>query len=122
MPYANERKKRTLHNWLTLHSPYFLLFGRKARMPVGYLFPTLRDSSHQTKLEVSVMAMQKRLKEAFAVTRHLTSKEAAKQWCYYDHRAGAVAFQPGDVVMVGTEGFVGKRKVKDQWEDGGFIV
>ena len=24
--------------------------------------------------------------------------------------------------MVRTDGFVGKRKVKDRWEDGGFIV
>ena len=67
------------------------------------------------------MAMQKRLKEAFAVARHLTSQEAAKQWCYYDCKARAVALQPGDVVMVRTDGFVG-QKVKDQWEDGGFIV
>ena len=37
-------------------------------------------------------------------------------------KAGAVALQPGDVVMVRTDGFVGKRKVKDRWEDGGFIV
>ena len=66
--------------------------------------------------------MQKRLKEAFAVARHLTSEEAAKQHCYYDHKAGAVALQPGDVVMVCTDGFVGKQKVKDQWEDGGFII
>ena len=73
-------------------------------------------------MEVSVAAMQKRLKEAFAVAKHLTSQEAAKQWCYYDRKAGAVALQPGDVVMVCTDGFVGKRKVKDQWEDGGFIV
>ena len=107
---------------VTGYSPYFLLFGRKARMPVDYLFPTLRDSPHQTKMEVSVAAMQKRLKEAFAVTRHLTSQEAAKQWRYYDCKAGAVALQPGDVVMVRTDGFVGKQKVKDQWEDGGFIV
>ena len=107
---------------VTGYSPYFLLFGRKARMPVDYLFPTLHDSPHQTKMEVSVVAMQKRLKEAFAVARHLTSQEAAKQWCYYDCKAGAVALQPGDVVMVCTDGFVGKQKVKDQWEDGGFIV
>ena len=73
-------------------------------------------------MKVSVVAMQKRLKEAFAVARHLTSQEAAKQWCYYDRKAGAVALQPGDVVMVCTNGFVGKRKVKDRWEDGGFIV
>ena len=106
---------------VTGYSPYFLLFGRKARMPVDYLFPTLCDSPHQTKMEVSVAAMQKRLKEAFAVARHLISQEAAKQWCYYDCKAGAVALQPGNV-MVCTDGFVGKQKVKDRWEDGGFIV
>ena len=64
-------------------------------------------------MEVSVVAMQKRLKEAFAVARRLTSEEAAKQRRYYDRKAGAVALQPGDVVMVHTNGFVGKRKVKD---------
>ena len=89
---------------------------------MDYLFPTLRDSPHQTKMGVSVVALQKMLKEAFAVARHLTSEEAAKQHCYYDFKAGAVALQPGDIVMVHTNGFVGKRKVKDQWEDGGFIV
>ena len=107
---------------VTGYSPYFLLFGRKSRMPVDCLFPTLHDSPHQAKMEVSVVAMQKRLKEAFTVARHLTSQEAARQRCYYDCKAGAVALQPGDVVMVRTNGFVGKRKVKDRWEDGGFIV
>ena len=107
---------------VTGHSPYFLLFGRKARMPVDCLFLTLRDSPHQARMEVSVAAMQKRLKKAFAVARHLTSQEAARQRCYYDRRVGAVALQPGDVVMVHANGFVGKRKVKDRWEDGGFIV
>ena len=110
------------HSAVTGYSPYFLLFCRKARMPVDYLFPTLHDLPHQTKMEVSVAAMQKRLKEAFAVARHLTSQEVAKQQRYYDRKAGAVALQPGDVVMVCTDGFMGKRKVKDQWEDGGFIV
>ena len=98
---------------VTGYSPYYLLFGRRPRIPVDYLFPTLRDSPHQTKMEVSVAAMQKRLKEAFTVARHLTSEEVARQCRYYDHKAGAVALQPGDVVMVRTDGFVGKRKVKD---------
>ena len=98
---------------VTGYSPYYLLFGRRPRIPVDYLFPTLRDSPHQTKMEVSVAAMQKRLKEAFAVARHLTSEEAAKQCRYYDCKAGAVALQPGDIVMVCTDGFVGKWKVKD---------
>ena len=62
------------------------------------------------------------MKEAFAVVRCLTSEDVARQCRYYDRKAGAVALQPGDVVMVRTNGFLGKRKVKDQWEDGGFIV
>ena len=110
------------HSAVTGYSPYFLLFGRKPRMPVDCLFSTLHDSPHQAKMEVSVVAMQKRLKEAFAVARYLTSQEAARQRRYYDCKAGAVALEPGDIVMVRANGFVGKRKVKDQWEDGGFIV
>ena len=85
---------------VTGYSPYYLLFGRRPRIPVDYLFPTLHDSPHQTKMEVSVAAMQKRLKEAFTVVRHLTSEEVARQCRYYDRKAGAVALQPGDIVMV----------------------
>ena len=110
------------HSTVTGYSPYYLLFDRRPRIPVNYLFPTLRDSPHQTKMEVSVAAMQKRLKEAFTVARRLTSEEVARQCRYYDCKARAVALQPGDVVMVCTDGFVGKQKVKDQWEDRGFIV
>ena len=107
---------------VTRYSPYYLLLGRRPRIPVDYPFPTLRDSPHQTKMEVSVAAMQKRLKEAFTVARRLTSEEVARQCCYYDRKAGAVALQPGDIVMVHADGFVGKWKVKDRWEDRGFIV
>ena len=110
------------HSAVTGYSPYFLLFGRKSRMPVDYLFPTVHDPPHQTKMEVSMAAMQKGLKEAFSVARHFTSQEVAKQRHYYDRKAGAVALQPGDVVMVCTDGLVSKQKVKDRWEDGGFVV
>ena len=107
---------------VTGYSPYYLLFGRKNRMPVDCLFPTLCESPHRTKMEVSVATMQKRLKEPFEVARCLTYEEATKQRRYYDRRAGAVTLQPGDIVMVRSDGFVGKRKVKDRWEDRGFIV
>ena len=107
---------------VTGYSPHFLLFGRRLRIPVDYLFPTLRDTPHKTKLEESVALHQKRLKEAFAMARQLTSEEAARQQHHYDHRASAITLQPGDIVMVHTDRFVGKCKVKDQWEEGGYVI
>ena len=104
---------------VTGYSPHFLLFGRRPRIPVDYLFPTLQDTPHKSKLEESVALHQKRLKEAFAMVRQLTSEEAARQQYHYNQQAGAVTLQPGDVVMVRTDRFVHKHKVKDWWEEGG---
>ena len=98
---------------VTGYSPNFLLFSRRLRIPVDYQFPTIHDLPHKAKLEESVADLQKRLKEAFEMARCLTSEEAVKQQHYYDHKAGAVALQPRDVVMVQTDRFVGKCKVKD---------
>ena len=98
---------------VTGYSPHFLLFGRRLRIPVDYQFPTIWDPPHKAKLEESVADLQKRFKEAFEMARCLTSEEAVKQQHFYDHIAGAVALQPRDVVMVRTDRFVGKRKVKD---------
>ena len=80
---------------VTGYSPHFLLFGRRPRIPVDYLFPTLQDTPHKSKLEESVALHQKRLKEGFAMARQLTSEEAARQQCHYDRQAGAVTLQPG---------------------------
>ena len=98
---------------VTGYSPYYLLFGRWPRILVDFQFPTHRDPPHTTSMAWSVATMQERLKEALEVARQLTCEEAARQRCYYDKTAGVISLQPGDVVMVRTDRFVGKRKVKD---------
>ena len=69
---------------VTGYSPHFLLFGSRPRIPVDYFFPTLQDMPHKSKLEESVALNQKRLKEAFAMARQLTSEEVARQQRHYD--------------------------------------
>ena len=107
---------------VTAYSPHFLLFGRRPRIPVDYLFLTLRDMPNKSKLEESVALHQKRLKEAFAMARQLTSEEAVRQQHHYNCRARAITLQPGDIVMVHTDRFVGKCMVKDWWEEGGYVI
>ena len=85
---------------VTGYSPHFLLFDRRLRIPVDYQFPTICNLPHKAKLEESVADLQKRLKEAFEMARHLTSDKAVKQQHYYDCKAGAVALQPRNIVMV----------------------
>ena len=110
------------HSAVMGYSPHFLLFGCRPRIPVDYQFPTITNLPHTTKLEQSVAEVQKRLKSTFEVARQLTSEEAVRQQCYYDRNAGVVALQPGDVVMVRTDQFIGKCKVKDLWHDGGYVI
>ena len=52
----------SMHSAVTGYRPHFLLFGRRPRIPVDYLFPTLQDIPHKSKLEESVALHQKRLK------------------------------------------------------------
>ena len=96
------------HSAVTGYSPYYLLLGERIGCQWTVSSPRCVSRLTASKMEVSVATMQKRLKEAFEVARHLTYEEATKQRRYYDRRAGAVTLQPGDVVMVRTDGFVGK--------------
>ena len=82
----------SIHMAVTGYSPHFLLFGRRLRIPVDYQFPTIHDLPHKAKFEESVADLQKRLKEAFEMARHLTSEEAVKQQCYYDCKAWSCCF------------------------------
>ena len=36
---------------------------------------------------------------------------------YYDRKIGAVNLKPGDLVLVKADTFMGKRKIKDRWEE-----
>ena len=43
--------------------------------------------------------------------------EACRQKQYYDRKIGTVNLKPGDLVLVKTDAWKGKRKIKESWEE-----
>ena len=96
--------------------PYFLMFGRRPRLPIDLLFPTAVWKGSTRTIDDYVLSLYKKLKEALPVARDSAIMEAQRQKRYYDRRAGAVELQPGDKVLVKLDAFHGQRwKLKNQW-------
>ena len=100
---------------VTGYSPYFLMFGRRPRIPVDLLFPTARRAEVKG-LNKYVESLYEHLKEAVSKAKLMADKEARRYKRIYDRRAGAVELRPGDKVLVRLDAFRGQsRKLKNQW-------
>ena len=106
---------------VTGYSPYYLLFGRKNRMPVDCLFPTLCELPHRTKMEVSVATMQKRLKEAFEVASTSLMRRLPNNAAIMIVELEPLLYSLGTLLWF-VPMACGQAKCKDRWEDRGFIV
>ena len=51
-----------------------------------------------------------------------STTEAQKQKWYYDQKKGAIGLKTGNLVLVKTDTFQVKRKIKDKWEDKPHVV
>ena len=62
------------------------------------------------------------LRKTFKVAHNMTQMEALRQKWRYDQKASTVTLNKGDVVLVRNDQFVGKRKLKDHWDDEVYTV
>ena len=51
-----------------------------------------------------------------------STSKAERQRQYYDHKASAIALEPGDLVLAKANACKGRRKVKDQWKEESYKV
>ena len=92
------------------------MFGHRPRLPIDLLFPTAVWQGSTKTIDDYVLSLYKKLKEALPIARDSTIMEAQRQKRYYDRRAGAVEFQPGDKGLVKLDAFHGQRqKLKNRW-------
>ena len=101
---------------VTGYSPYFLMMGRRPRLPVDLLFPTSRQLPKTKGVHEYVKALHGRLREALKVAQISSSQEAARHKRLYDRRAGVVELRPGDKVLVRLDSYKGAGwKLINRW-------
>ena len=100
---------------VTGFSPYYLMFGRKPRMPVDLYFPTNPESERPQKVCDYVLTLERKLKAAIELARSHARSEAMRQKKYYDRTANASRLENGDRVLISLAAFRGKRKTLNRW-------
>ena len=99
----------------TNQSPFYLMFGRQARLPIDLLFDV--ESDRKTSYGTYMNKLRDRLKNAYEIATTSASKSREKQTENYDVRARAAVIQVVDRVLVKILAFDGKHKLVNKWEE-----
>jgi transposase InsO family protein len=105
----------------TGYSPFFLMFGRQARLPIDIALG-IGDQSDDIDLPKYVDSLRKRLKEAYKIATRHADAARKKQKSNFDLRIRGALIEPGDRVLVKKVAFEGKHKIADHWESEPYVV
>ena len=83
----------------TGYSPFYLMFGRNARLPVDVMFPTEKPAADVSYGEYAKM-MSKTMEKAFHTVREHVGDKHERQKQFYDKKCHGERFQPGDLVFL----------------------
>ncbi|CAI5659742.1 unnamed protein product [Oreochromis niloticus] len=109
-------------NEATGFSPYFLMFGREARLPVDLCFETSGDGTQQKTYLKYVSDMRKELKAAYELAESVAAKQNDNNKQRYDKRIRFAQLLPGDRVLLRNLGLQGKHKLADRWASKPYVV
>ena len=90
-------------------SLYYLMFGRRPRLPIDLLFPTRREHNLTRTIDEYVETLYRHLRKSVKLAQDSALKEALWQKRLYDRKVGAVELRPGDRVLVKLDAFRGQR-------------
>ena len=103
---------------VTGYSPYYLMFGRRPRLPMDLLFSTRQMQMLTRTIDEYVASLYNHLWESLAIAQDCAIKEVQRQTRLHDHKVGAIELRPGDHILVHLDAFRGqRRKLKNRWGD-----
>lgn len=109
-------------NDATGYSPYFLMFGREARLPIDVCFQAVLDSDEELTHQQYVENLRKDLKNAYQLAVEASNKSHQKNKRAYDLTVRQQVLEKGDRVLVRALGGAGKQKLKDKWSSLPYVV
>ena len=85
---------------------------------MDFYFPIIRDPPQETKkISKQVVDIVTTLRECCVEARKQNALESKRQTRLYNRGFNASTLQAGDYVLLKTDAFKGKRKLKDNWLD-----
>ena len=106
----------------THFSPYFLMFGRNARLPIDLALGIDPQWSTAKDKSAYIHDLRDRLREAYEMASTNMAKRAQTNKKQYDHNAKAPVLAEGDTVLVKNVHLRGKHKLANRWGDDVYVV
>ena len=102
---------------ITGYSSNYLTFRLRPCLPVDFYIPMMRGMKKHWCVNCYVAKLCEWLWEAFKEVQVQSISAAERQKWYYERKANAISLEPGDLVLAKADAHMGKRKVKDWWEE-----
>ncbi len=109
-------------NKATGYSPYHLLFGREARLPIDVCFGTSPDNQRGVDHLQYVERMKKDLQQAHQLAAETSLKVHQRNKRLYDQKVKPQTLAGGDRVLIQNLACIGKHKLKNRWNSLPYVV
>ena len=99
----------------TGYSPFYLMFGRNARLPIDVMFPT--EKPDELNYGEYAKELKSTLEKAFHTVRSHVGEKQEYQKQFYDKKCHGKSLQPGDLVWLYSQVVPrgGSRKLHYPW-------
>uniref|UniRef100_A0A3B3YJ44 Gypsy retrotransposon integrase-like protein 1 n=1 Tax=Poecilia mexicana TaxID=48701 RepID=A0A3B3YJ44_9TELE len=109
-------------NEATGYSPYLLMFGREARLPVDICFGVSDETGKGPTYHQYVSKLRKDLEQAYHLAAKTADKNHQRNKKAHDKHVKEQILEEGDRVLLRNFGVTGKHKLKEKWRTMPYIV
>ena len=106
----------------TGYSPFFLMFGRHARLPIDVVLGIPEESMEENTYSDFIADLKNRLDYTYKLASKAADVSRGKQKKHYDKGIRHTQIFKGDRVLVRKTAFKGKHKLANKWESDPYIV